>query len=347
MARQREKRAAAKEAERARRARLEQMYESASDWLEKAMGARMLHVAPKSNRQSLRFEKTEYGAVRYVPERRPGYGTVPDRVEYVQKQDTFTNSDYVHLGYTNYLEIELELVGADASGVGEEIELRGEVLYNDKCSFSGYLLLKPPEPDRGEYSIWLPLRGQPADLCEPINRAYKLLQDGWSLESNGGTILNDLVSELEATKWRRRSISSLAKKLQLDEEPLKLTPHAVVRLLARKHGAESWNLLLEQRVVATRWLWGPVWDVDPQGGAWEVRPGEPARAEWENNEYEVECEEDAAYTEPTAFTDVFGAPRENLAEALQKVAELFKAGLLTEEEFRRAKTKLLDSDPEQ
>ena len=345
MARQREKRAAAREAERARRARLEQMYEAASNWLEKAMGVGILQVAPQSNNQSLHFEKTEYGAVRYVPEHRPGFGIVPDRVEYVQKQDASTQSNHVHLGYTNYLKIKLENAGG--SGASGEIELHGEVLYNEECLFSGHLSLEPPKSDWSKYLIWLPLYGQPADLCEPINRAYELLRSGWSLGSNGGTILNDLIFELETTRWWGRDVGSLARRLRLDKKPIEITPYVVVRLLARERGDESWNLLLQQRVIATHWIWGPIWDVDIQGDEWEVQPERRACVEWENSEYVVECEEeDGSHIELLGFQDVIGTPKENLGESLQKVAELFKAGLLTEEEFHRAKTKLIDSNLE-
>ena len=340
----REKRAAAREAEKARKDRLEQMYESASDWLETAMGVRILQVNPRSSKQSLRFTKTEYVGTRYVPERRPGFGIEPDRIEYVEKHDTSTLSEYVHLGYTNHLAIELENTGgSNANGV---IELRGEVLNDDECLFSGYALLEQPETDSEEYIVILTLYGQYADLCEPINRAYRLLWDSWNIQNiDGGTALDNLISELEASVWRKRDTRSLAHKIRLDKNALKPDSGVVIRLLARERGAELWNLLLQQRVVATRWLWGPVWDVDAQREGWEVRPTNLACEEWEKSEYVVECEDDEAKTELADAADAAASSEKNLGEALQKIAELYKAGLLTEEEFHRAKSKLIGPDP--
>ena len=346
LARKREEREAAKEAEKARKLRMEQMYESASEWLAPRIGFRIKRISTRSTAARLEFNKTEYGGERYVPKTRPGFGITPDRVEYVKEYESVTHHEYVFLGYNNSCIVDIENVGELNSGAS--IWLRCEVLDSKPPPFSGTAALVRPDGDGKRYRLIIPLKGQRRNLCGPIRQAYDLLDNSWELSETWtfDTSVESLIHELKSTPWGERPVRSLAQKYWFDKHELKNKVYMVVRLFAREAVEHSWHLLLQQRVTAVRWLRGPVWDVDGEEDRWRVQPVELPNVEVAPNGQGVDCEDEKNLFQPVGALNRLGVFQEDLGGALQKVAELYQAGLLTEEEFHRAKERQLGPDTE-
>ena len=332
----------------ARKRRVAEVREVASSWLEKKTGLALLSMKTQSIAESVRLSKTYYGNTRYVPEYRKEWWEPEGggRVEYVEKQDSYDSYETIHVGYTNYLHIVLKRANEEDAGVS--VELRGEVFLGSEIKFVGSIILDPLIKNNDPLTFSIRVYGRPADPSKAQKEVLDLLGKGWSLSDNC-----DFARQLKDRAWWYWDDSTIREYISVDSEKLKPTKGTALRILVRELDTEKWLLLLEKRAISTSWLGKGLWDANAPPDGWSVSQHLPTLVEWDAPRTPHETS-DKTGPEPKENESLewglftFGKnDKKDIGETLRQLAALYERGLLTDEEFHRAKSLALGLDNEQ